>query len=55
MKYLFSICLLAIGMLGCKQKAAKEDAQKEDLQALSYTLYTNKSELFVEFKDQLAA
>lgn len=50
MKYLLSICLLAIGITACKQKAARDQAQEESLQALSYTLYTEKSELFVEFK-----
>lgn len=49
MKYLITICLLAIGIMACKQKAAKEPAA-ESLEPLAYTLYTNKSELFVEFK-----
>lgn len=49
MKYLLAICLLT-GLISCKQKAAKEDGQAEGLQPLSYTLYTTKSELFVEFK-----
>jgi RND family efflux transporter MFP subunit len=49
MKYLFAICLLT-GLISCKQKAAKVDGQAEGLQPLSYTLYTTKSELFVEFK-----
>ncbi len=49
MKYLFTICLLAVGIIGCKQKAAKE-AAAESLEPLAYTLYTTKSELFVEFK-----
>jgi cobalt-zinc-cadmium efflux system membrane fusion protein len=50
MKHLLSICLLAISVIGCKQKTAKEEITEESLQALSYTLYTEKSELFVEFK-----
>jgi membrane fusion protein, heavy metal efflux system len=50
MKYLFSICLLAVSIIGCKQKAGKEEAPEEGLHALAYTLYTGKSELFVEFK-----
>jgi cobalt-zinc-cadmium efflux system membrane fusion protein len=50
MKHLLSICLLAISVIGCKQKTAKEEITGESLQALSYTLYTEKSELFVEFK-----
>lgn len=49
MKYLFTICLLAVGITGCKQKAAKDDAA-ESLESLAYTLYSDKSELFVEFK-----
>ncbi len=50
MKYLLTICLLAITMMACKQKTANENAHGESLQPLSYTLYTGKSELFVEFK-----
>lgn len=50
MKYLFTICLLVFGMLACNQKAAKEEAAAESLEPLAYTLYTDKSELFVEFK-----
>jgi cobalt-zinc-cadmium efflux system membrane fusion protein len=50
MKYLLTICLLAVGIIGCNQKAAKEEAPEEGLQALAYTLYSGKSELFVEFK-----
>ncbi len=50
MKYLIGICLVVSGLIGCKQKTAKEDVQGESLQPLSYTLYTPKSELFVEFK-----
>jgi cobalt-zinc-cadmium efflux system membrane fusion protein len=49
MKYLFTICLLTVGIIACKQKAAKEEAA-ESLEPLAYTLYTGKSELFVEFK-----
>jgi cobalt-zinc-cadmium efflux system membrane fusion protein len=50
MKYLFSICLLTIGTMACKQKAAKEESAAEGLEPLAYTLYSSKSELFVEFK-----
>lgn len=50
MKYLFTICLLTIGMLACKPKAAKNVVAAKSLEPLAYTLYTNKSELFVEFK-----
>ena len=49
MKYLITICLLTVGIIGCKRKAAKE-VPEEGLQALAYTLYTGRSELFVEFK-----
>ena len=50
MKYLFTICLLTVGMMACKQKAANEEAAAESLEPLAYTLYSSKSELFVEFK-----
>jgi len=50
MKYLFTICLLTVGMMACKQKAEKEEAAAESLEPLAYTLYSSKSELFVEFK-----
>jgi membrane fusion protein, heavy metal efflux system len=50
MKYLFAICLLLIATIACKQKAAKENAAAGSLASLSYTLYSGKSELFVEFK-----
>ncbi|MFT3845482.1 MAG: efflux RND transporter periplasmic adaptor subunit [Lacibacter sp.] len=50
MKYLFTICLLATGIMACKQKNAKEETAAESLESLAYTLYTDKSELFVEFK-----
>jgi RND family efflux transporter MFP subunit len=50
MKYLIALCLLAAGMMACKQKAPKETAATESLEPLAYTLYTGKSELFVEFK-----
>ncbi len=50
MKYLIPICLLAVGLMSCKQKAATEAAAAESLEPLAYTLYTSKSELFVEFK-----
>lgn len=50
MKYLITICLLVVGMMACKQKVAKEATAAESLEPLAYTLYTSKSELFVEFK-----
>jgi RND family efflux transporter MFP subunit len=44
---LAGVCLF--GMVACKQKTAKVDTA-EGLEPLAYTLYTDKSELFVEFK-----
>lgn len=49
MKYLLAICLMVVGIAGCKQKMAKETAA-ETLEPLAYTIYSGKSELFVEFK-----
>jgi membrane fusion protein, heavy metal efflux system len=49
MKYLFSIWLLTIVVTACKQETKKEKT-KDSLEAISYTLYSSKSELFVEFK-----
>ena len=37
-------------MTACKNEHSHTEEKKEELQALSYTLYTGKSELFVEFK-----
>jgi membrane fusion protein, heavy metal efflux system len=49
MRHLLAFCLLAGGFVACKQKPS--ETQKEAaLEAVSYTLYTDKSELFVEFK-----
>jgi membrane fusion protein, heavy metal efflux system len=50
MKYQFTICLLLICILACKQKNISENVAAKSLASLSYTLYSNKSELFVEFK-----
>ena len=51
MKQLVAIMLLVISIAACKSKltSAGENDQQE-LQPLAYTLYTEKSELFVEFK-----
>lgn len=50
MKKLFIVCL-AIGLLaGCKSKQTTEEKKETGLEPLAYTLYTDKSELFVEFK-----
>jgi membrane fusion protein, heavy metal efflux system len=50
MKYLFTICLLWVAMIACKQVTRKQSTVASDLESLAYTLYTDKSELFVEFK-----
>ena len=50
MKYLLTIGLLAVGIFGCKQNAPREESAGSELHALTYTLYTDKTELFVEFK-----
>lgn len=50
MKSLLIICVLAINIIACKQDSTKSVDQEESLEPLSYTLYTAKSELFVEFK-----
>ncbi len=50
MKYCIVICLLAVSILSCNQKADQQQIPAEELQALSYTLYSEQSELFVEFK-----
>lgn len=50
MKKLFIVCL-TIGLLaGCKSKQTQEEKKDSTLEPLAYTLYTDKSELFVEFK-----
>src|SRR5829696_5459011 len=59
MKQSIAAWLLIIIMIiaACKSKPTEDHPHtadgahvKEELQALSYTVYTNKSELFVEFK-----
>jgi membrane fusion protein, heavy metal efflux system len=51
MKRLIIACFLIIGFFACKQKATPENTSEgKGLEALAYTLYTDKSELFVEFK-----
>ena len=50
MKKLFIVCL-TIGLLaGCKSRQTQEEKKEATLEPLAYTLYTDKSELFVEFK-----
>lgn len=41
---------LIIGVTGCKNEPAQAKVEEATLQTLSYTLYSEKSELFVEFK-----
>ncbi len=50
MKHFIVFSLLAVGIISCKQKATRQPAPAKELEALSYTLYSDKSELFVEFK-----
>ena len=51
MKRLLAACLVTVAFLACKQKSATPNATEEkELEPLAYTLYTDKSELFVEFK-----
>ena len=59
MKYFVVACMLLAGVMSCTRTSTEEDHAhaadgshpgEEVLQALSYTLYTDKSELFVEFK-----
>ncbi|WP_090699884.1 efflux RND transporter periplasmic adaptor subunit [Daejeonella rubra] len=58
MKRLIVACMLLTGVMSCNRTSTEEDHAHaadgshpgEELQALSYTLYTDKSELFVEFK-----
>ncbi len=50
MKQLLAAFLLFGVLCSCGNKGAEEQAHEEGLEALSYTLYTKKSELFVEFK-----
>ncbi|MEJ7694475.1 efflux RND transporter periplasmic adaptor subunit [Daejeonella sp.] len=59
MKYFIFICILLTGVMSCTRTSKEEEHAhaadgshpgEEELQALSYTLYTDKTELFVEFK-----
>ncbi|MEJ7738325.1 MAG: efflux RND transporter periplasmic adaptor subunit [Chitinophagaceae bacterium] len=58
MKQFLTACLLLAGFYACNNNKSDEHAPKADgshpveesLPALSYTLYTDKTELFVEFK-----
>jgi RND family efflux transporter MFP subunit len=50
MKHFLLISILITGILSCNQKTSGDAEQAQSLEPLSYTLYTDKSELFVEFK-----
>lgn len=50
MKYALFLSLLLTTFFSCKQNAAKQSEATAELEGISYTLYTEKSELFVEFK-----
>lgn len=50
MKQLIAIALLVISIAACKSKSTTETDTQAELHPLVYTLYTGKSELFVEFK-----
>jgi len=47
---LFLALFLSLSVWGCRQNKADTSSQKEELESLAYTLYTDKTELFVEFK-----
>ena len=50
MKHLLIAGLLFGALTACKSKGTKEVAKEEGLESITYTLYSDKSELFVEFK-----
>ncbi len=51
MKQYFVALLFIAGIMACNNKASNEQVSEEEgLQPVSYTLYTAKSEIFVEFK-----
>lgn len=41
---------LSISISGCRLNQADENSKKNELESLAYTLYSHKTELFVEFK-----
>jgi len=50
-KHLLPLAILAIALGGCLNKHTHEhEAEESGLEPLAYTLYTEKTELFVEFK-----
>jgi len=50
MKQLLIACLLTGALSACNNKDSKEVSKQEGLEPISYTLYSAKTELFVEFK-----
>ncbi|HEY0066006.1 MAG TPA: efflux RND transporter periplasmic adaptor subunit [Flavisolibacter sp.] len=61
MKHLLAACLALAALFSCKDKSSEKHAHNpdgshpgEELQALSYTLYSDSTELFVEFKPLVA-
>jgi cobalt-zinc-cadmium efflux system membrane fusion protein len=53
MKQFFVPVLIVFALAACKQKT-KTTVEEKQLESVSYTLYTDKSELFVEFKPLVA-
>lgn len=50
MKHLLTYILLVVFVYSCKQEGGSKTEAKGGLEKLSYTLYSDRSELFVEFK-----
>jgi membrane fusion protein, heavy metal efflux system len=50
MKQLLAISVAVISLAACKGKSSTAESHEEELRSVAYTLYTDKSELFVEFK-----
>jgi membrane fusion protein, heavy metal efflux system len=48
-QHLFSLAVFCL-MIACNNSHTHPEEKKDELEALSYTIYTAKSELFVEFK-----
>ncbi len=49
-KIFLSFLFLSGILFSCSEKNEKQEAEKNGLEPLAYTLYTDKSEIFVEFK-----
>ena len=50
MKQVFLLILASLIFMGCGHDHDHEDSESEELEPLVYTLYSDKTELFVEFK-----